>query len=117
MLYKNYFASRATDDAVPGQASTEGAGVTYQTFFTAMSLWAGLLLCVSNLLTLYYWPTEFQGVMGEESILELDVVRPVGAYNIAHAHSFTSLLATSMMCAGERERLTDGSGLRESVSE
>ena len=78
VLYKNYFASRATGDAAPGQVSDQGAGGTYQTFFTAMSLWAGLLLCIGNLFALYYWPTEFQRVMREDSILELEVVRPIG---------------------------------------
>lgn len=85
VLYKNYFASRTTGDVALGQVSAQGAGGTYQTFFTSMSLWAGLLLCISNLFALHYWPREFQRVMGDDSILELEVVRPRGTHNDMHA--------------------------------
>ena len=78
VLYKNYFASTATADAAPGLAAAEGAGRSYQIFFTSMSLWAGLLLCAGNLFALYYWPTEFERAIGEDSSLELEVARPIG---------------------------------------
>ena len=91
VLYKNYFASRATGDAA-GQVLTQGADGTYHNFFTSMSLWAGLLLCIGNLFALYYWPTEFQRVMGEDSSLEPAVVRPVGTVYYTHLTLPTILL-------------------------
>lgn len=52
VLYKNYFASRTTVDAALGVVSTDGADASYHTFFTSVSLWAGLLLCLGNLFAL-----------------------------------------------------------------